>query len=91
MDFGNLQSILSPLDNTPKMPVLFLGHGSPMNAIEENQFVQGFRKVSSEIEVPKAILVVSAHWETPGTLVTAMQNPPTIHDFGGFPRELYQV
>lgn len=91
MKLNTLNSILGPLENTPKMPVLFLGHGSPMNAIEENQFVKGFRKVSTEIEVPKAILVVSAHWETPGTRVTAMQNPPTIHDFGGFPRALYEV
>lgn len=77
--------------NTTKMPMLFLGHGSPMNAIEENEFVQGFRTIAQDIPKPNAILCISAHWETKGTLVTAMQNPPTIHDFGGFPKALFDV
>lgn len=77
---------------TEKMPALFLGHGSPMNAIEDNQFVQGFREIAETIPMkPKAILCVSAHWLTQGTKVTAMEMPKTIHDFGGFPEILYQV
>jgi len=76
---------------TPLMPALFLGHRSPMNAIEENEFVQGFRHLATDLPKPKAILCISAHWETRGTLVTAMSHPRTIHDFGGFPQALYQV
>ncbi len=91
MKLNALNKMTESLENTPKMPLLFLGHGSPMNAITENEFVQGFRNVSSEIEKPKAILVVSAHWETQGTRVTAMEQPTTIHDFGGFPKALYEV
>lgn len=79
------------LGNTGKMPVLFLGHGSPMNAIEDNEFVKGFRNLGEELERPHAILCVSAHWETKGTYVTAMDHPQTIHDFGGFPQALYDV
>jgi len=77
--------------STPLMPVLFLGHGSPMNAIEENEFVDGFRKIGRTIPTPDAVICVSAHWETRGTMVTAMKQPETIHDFGGFPKALYDV
>lgn len=85
---NELNKTLAPTD---KMPVMFLGHGSPMNAIEENEFVTGFRSVAKSIAKPSAILCVSAHWETKGTYVTAMNNPPTIHDFGGFPQALFDV
>lgn len=74
-----------------RMPALFVGHGSPMYAIEENEFVQSWRALGVELPKPKAILVVSAHWETPGSQVTAMLKPKTIHDFGGFPQALFDV
>ncbi|MBI1838449.1 MAG: 4,5-DOPA dioxygenase extradiol [Flavobacteriia bacterium] len=73
------------------MPVLFIGHGNPMNAIEENEFSQGWKKIVKELPLPKAILMISAHWETKGTLVTAMKKPSTIHDFRGFPQALFDV
>jgi len=78
-------------ERTSLMPVLFVGHGSPMNAIEENEFVEGWRNLGKSLPRPTAILCISAHWETKGTFVTALPKPPTIHDFGGFPNELYQV
>ena len=74
-----------------KMPVLFIGHGSPMNAIEDNIFSKRWQQMGKEIPTPKAVVVVSAHWLTKGTMVTAMPNPKTIHDFGGFPQALFDV
>jgi 4,5-DOPA dioxygenase extradiol len=91
MKLNALNKMTEPLGSTTKMPVLFLGHGSPMNAIEENEFVTGFRNIATQIPKPNAILCISAHWETRGTFVTAMKNPPTIHDFGGFPKALFDV
>lgn len=91
MNLSALEQLADSLSSTPKMPVLFLGHGSPMNAIEENQFVIGFRNAAKSIPKPSAILCVSAHWYTRGTKVTAMPTPRTIHDFGGFPQALFDV
>jgi 4,5-DOPA dioxygenase extradiol len=87
------ESIKQPVPGkiTEKMPVLFLGHGSPMNAIEDNEFTDGFKDIGEKIPLPKAIICISAHWETYGTFVTASDYPDTIHDFWGFPEALYNI
>jgi 4,5-DOPA dioxygenase extradiol len=72
------------------MPALFVGHGNPMNIIRRNQWTEGWAALGTSLPRPKAILAVSAHWYVPATMVTAMPNPPTIYDFGGFPNELYE-
>lgn len=74
-----------------KMPVLFIGHGSPMNAIEDNEFNKKWNQIAKDFPKPKAVLCISAHWLTKGSMVTAAPQLKTIHDFGGFPKELFAV
>ena len=73
------------------LPAIFFGHGNPMNAVTDNDYTEAWRRIGSETPRPRAILSISAHWYVPGTGVTVSTAPRTIHDFGGFPRELYQV
>jgi 4,5-DOPA dioxygenase extradiol len=91
MNLNNKNNLNHSANNTERMPVLFVGHGSPMYVIEDNEFTQTWQKLGETVPTPTAIICISAHWETRGTQVTAMSMPQTIHDFGGFPRELYEI
>lgn len=91
MQLHEFKNITDTFDSTAQMPLLFIGHGSPMNGIEDNTFSQSWRRMGGEIEQPTAVLVISAHWLTRGTKITAMPHPKTIHDFGGFPQALFDV
>lgn len=81
----------NPMSNRDRMPVVYVGHGSPMNAIEDNQWSRGFTELRDLVPRPAAILAISAHWYVKGSYLTADTQPPTIHDFGGFPNALYDI
>ncbi len=91
MGLSSLRWLIDDQPETPLMPVLFVGHGSPMNAIEENMYTQQWKEITKQVTKPTAIICISAHWLTNGSFITAVDKPSTIHDFGGFPQALFDV
>ena len=91
MTLNEFAESINALSLTPRMPALFVGHGSPMNGIEDNIFTQSWINLAAKLPRPAAILAISAHWLTQETFVHMAQKPKTIHDFGGFPKELYDL
>ena len=91
LSLRELHNVANSFGNTPLMPAVFIGHGTPMNAINDNKFTQSLTKLGKTLVRPNAILVVSAHWLTRNTFVSVNPKPKTIYDFDGFPEALYKV